>query len=127
MLYRITLIAFLALAGCATSENYEKVLETWIGSKESELVSQWGVPDGFYESENIRYLTYNTSSSGYVPGTPATVRTTIIGNTAYTTQYGGSSGYAYSLNCKTTFSIRNGTIFLWSFEGNDCIADDPDD
>ena len=116
----------LLLIGCATSENYKNILETWVGASESKLVSTWGVPDGVYEIGDIKYLSYKTSISGYVEGTPATYTTTVIGNRAYTTSSGGTSGYSYDRKCETTFSIRNGTVFSWSFKGNDCTALDPD-
>ncbi len=119
------LIAAVFLAGCATSENYEKVLDTWVGSTEAELVSSWGPPNSFYESDGTRFLTYVRSRSGYIPGTAPTYQTTIIGNTAYTSSYGGSPGFSYSKHCKTTFTISGGTISTWRYEGNNCTALDP--
>jgi len=122
-------LVFLAVAwivsGCATTENYEKILDTWVGSTEGQLVQAWGPPAGFYESGTTRYLTYTKSRSGYVPGTAPTYQTTIIGNTAYTSSYGGSPGFSYSRHCKTTFTIQNGVISTWRYEGNDCTALDP--
>jgi hypothetical protein len=127
LLSQVLLLSSLLLVGCATTQNYEKVLDTWVGAKETELVSNWGVPDGFYESGSTKYLTYKNSSSGYVEGTPANYTTTIVGGMAYTTSSGGTSGYSYNYNCDTTFSIRNGTISSWSYKGNNCVAFDPDD
>jgi hypothetical protein len=33
-----------ALAGCATTENYEKALSRWEGVHMDELVRSWGLP-----------------------------------------------------------------------------------
>ena len=121
-------LSFLALlAGCATTENYEKILGTWVGSSERELIQSWGPPSSVYESGGTKYLTYSESASGYIPGTSPTYQTQIIGNTAYTTSSGGSPGFAYNRSCKTTFTLRSDTIVSWRHEGNACVASAPDD
>ena len=55
------------VAGCATRAGYETALSTWVGASEATLLSGWGAPDSFYESEGTKYLTYRkieSSSSG---------------------------------------------------------------
>ena len=42
------IISILLLIGCATSANYQKILDTWIGASESSLVSTWGPPQNAY-------------------------------------------------------------------------------
>jgi len=119
----IGIIGFGLLAGClATEQKYVQVLDTWKGESEQELVASWGVPDSVYQSSSSKpkYLTYNYRKTGYVPGISPTYQTSIIGNTAYTTAYGGSSGYSYNNNCKTTFTIVGSTITSWRYEGNAC-------
>ncbi len=59
----------LLLSAYATTEKYEANLQTWIGAPELEVVRSWGPLDSFYESGEIRYLTYHWSSSGVIPGT----------------------------------------------------------
>jgi len=110
------------VSACATAEKYEAILDTWVGSSENALVDSWGVPDQVYENNGVKYLTYAKSRSGYIPGTAPTYQTQVIGNTAYTSSYGGSSGFAYTRQCKTTFSIVNARISKWRYEGNDCKA-----
>ena len=110
----------LFIAGCATTANYEKILNSWTGSNESSLVSSWGPPTRVYESDDVRYLTYSKSNSGYVPGVAPSYQTTYVGNTAYTTPVGGYSGFAYNNNCTTTFTITNKVITSWRYEGNAC-------
>ena len=117
----ITLIFFV---GCfPTTEGYEQILRTWVGQTEQHLVDKWGIPDSTYSVGEYKYLTYNYRKSGYVLGTaPSSYTTNFIGNTAYTTSYGGTSGYSYTNTCKTTFKLANKRILSWSWEGNSCKA-----
>jgi hypothetical protein len=117
---KLICVAILLLAGCATEAKYEAALKSWVGNSESSLVNSWGPPDSVYENGGTKYLTYQKSRSGYIPGTTPTYQTQIIGNTAYTNSYGGSSGYSYNQNCKTTFTISGGRITNWRWEGNNC-------
>jgi len=119
------IVAILILASCATTENYEKILASWVGQSEGALIRSWGPPDSSYESSSDKYLTYSKSRSGYIPGTQPSYQTQIIGGTAYTTAYGGSPGYSYNRNCKTTFTVSSGTITSWRYEGNACVAHAP--
>ena len=115
-------MAILLLSACATAEKYEAILKSWVGNSESSLINSWGPPDSVYENGGQKYLTYFKSRSGYVPGTSPTYQTQLIGNTAYTTSYGGSPGFAYNQNCKTTFTVSRGKIIQWRYEGNACRA-----
>ena len=117
---KILLWLLVLLTGCATTANYEKSLNSWVGASESSLVDQWGPPSSVYESSGVKYLTYNKSRSGYVPGVAPSYQTTYVGNTAYTSAVGGSAGYGFTNSCTTTFSIRNNVISSWRWEGNAC-------
>ena len=114
------IIPLVLLFGCATTANYEKVLNSWVGSQESALVSSWGPPSSVYQSDRVKYLTYSKSNSGYVPGVAPSYQTTYVGNTAYTSPVGGSPGFAYNSNCSTTFTVTSGVITNWRYEGNAC-------
>lgn len=117
---KICLWLVFVLSACATTEKYEAVLKTWIGSSERELINSWGPPSSVYEVNGDKYLTYQSSRSGYVPGVAPTYQTSFIGNTAYTTSYGGTPGYSYNHHCKTTFTVSGGVINHWRYEGNSC-------
>ena len=120
----ITLIPAMALliAGCATTANYEKILQSWIGMPEIDLVRKWGPPSSVYENGGIRFITYEQSAQGYVPGTAPSYQTTRIGNTLYTQTVGGSPGYTYTQACRTTFEVVNERIASWRWQGNACRA-----
>ncbi len=119
-----TVALFCFAAGCATTENYEKILRSWVGAEELALVRKWGPPQNVYENGGVRFLTYERSAQGYVPGTAPTYQTTRIGNTYTTQAVGGSPGYAYSQRCTTTFEVSSGRIVSWRWEGNACRARD---
>lgn len=118
----ISLMFCLVVSGCATEAKYGELLDTWMGSSESQLIAQWGVPSSVYESGGVKYLTYRNSASGFVPGTPASYQSTVVGNTVYTNRIGGSPGFMINRWCDTTFTIRDGTIIHWSWKGNGCRA-----
>lgn len=100
------LASALVLAGCATTEGFKKIVQSWVGSSESQLIANWGVPIRTHESSGTRYLEYDYQHQGY-----------------YTTC---NSGYCATntihKRCITTFAVRNGVIVNWSFRGNDCKA-----
>lgn len=119
----LTAVAFgFLLAGCATEGKYGQILDTWMGSTESQLISKWGIPSSVYESGGVKYLTYSNSSSGYVPGTAPSYQSTVIGNTVYTNRIGGTPGFVVNSWCDTTFTTRDGVIVHWSWKGNACKA-----
>lgn len=107
---------FLLLSACATEAQYQKNLNSWLGSTESELVEKWGPPDQVYELEGKKYLTYIYSNSNYVP---QTVNSNVIGNSVQTQVYGGYTQHWY---CKTIMTIENKEITNWKYEGNACRA-----
>ena len=114
---------FLTLTACiATTGKYEKKLASWFGQNEQSLIAGWGPPQQVYESGGFKYLTYDWSGSAYIPGTSPTYQTQFIGNTAYTTSYGGSSAVTLNLNCRTTFTLQNGVVSAYRFEGNRCVS-----
>lgn len=119
----ILIVAISLLSACfPTEQGYIQVLETWKGQPEARLVSSWGAPDSSYASGSRKFLTYNDQISGYVPGTSPNYYTSYYGNTAYTTSYGGTSGYSYTENCKTTFTIFRGLIEEITYQGSACVA-----
>jgi hypothetical protein len=115
-------VAVSFLSGCATTENYKKIVDSWIAAKESALVDAWGPPNGFYEIDGVRYLTYSKVNSGYVPGIAPTTTTNYIGGKPYTNTTGGVQGYYYNNNCSTTFTVKDKVVTNWRFEGNACHA-----
>jgi hypothetical protein len=115
-------IATFGIFGCATTANYEKVLQTTIGKSEKDLVAVWGIPQGSYENEGVRYLTYSRSESGVIPGQPARANTVTISGKSYTNMVGGSPAIGYTNACTTIFKIENKLVVSYEYKGNDCKA-----
>ena len=120
---RFLLIASLViLLGCATTANYEKMLNSWVGAPELDLVRRWGPPIQSYETSGRKFLVYSNSRNIFLPGTAPTYTTTVIGNTAYTNRVGGTPAQNIGLSCQTTFEIFQERVVSWRYEGNDCTA-----
>jgi len=86
----LTVVLF-SLAGCATSANYVKILNTWVGATELNLLRAWGVPQQSYNAGGRKFMIYSNSRNFYIPEKAPTYQTTVIGNTAYTKPVGGTA------------------------------------
>ena len=40
----VTLLLVFLVSSCTSKLDHEKVLESWIGAKESALIDKWGTP-----------------------------------------------------------------------------------
>jgi hypothetical protein len=116
------ILLILFVSGCATTEGYKKIVTSWVGSTEINLIRSWGAPQHSYKSGDTKFIVYNSSRNVHIPGTTPTYTTTVIGNTAYTNTTGGTSAQNLQYSCETTFEIKNSKIVSWRFKGNDCKA-----
>lgn len=112
------------LSGCATSERYEEILNTYIGADEDELIEHWGVPDQVYETDKTRFLVYKRSRISSSGGVPPTYYSHINPYTGavYTQSVGGIAPQIQQYRCKTTFGLKDGKVASWQWQGNDCVA-----
>lgn len=126
----------LLAVGCASTENYEEILQSWVGKHEDQLINAWGVPNGTHTMTSgkkvIEYRDNRTAQmGGYTYTAPQTTyhSGSVYGGGAY----GGYSGtsttyttqttptYNVNLSCKTRFTIgESGYVQKWSWEGNNC-------
>lgn len=118
----LTWITVVFLVGCATTANYEAILNSWVGQREVDLVRKWGPPVQSYEAGESKFLVYSSQRNVYMPGVAPSYQTTYIGNTAYTNRVGGSPAYNIGMVCVTTFELKNDRIVSWQWRGNDCKA-----
>lgn len=119
----IAAIAVLA-ASCATTAGYEKMLSSFVGLEEIELVRRWGPPLQTYETGGRRFLSYQSDRTIYRAGTPGIVHTTVIGTTAYSRVLGGVPGSWSRWLCQTVFELDGTKVVAWSHQGNDCRAEE---
>ena len=119
-----------SLVGCATTAGYKAVLNSWVGTNESALISSWGVPQNSYVmADGQRAIEYIKSTNVQTGGhTYTEAKTTYhyygpypVPSTQYVTHQVPIQNFTYW--CKTTFIVNSsGTIQTWRFEGNNCVA-----
>lgn len=111
----IFILITLIITGCATTANYEAVLQTWVGSSEMKLVSSWGPPTGTYAlPDGGKMLTWAKSSGPQAVSGYNAFTKTVTTNT-------------YTNWCNTTFTINtSGTVTNWQHEGNACKSQPPE-
>lgn len=120
----VAIAATLALAACATRAGYEKILNAWVGHSEAALVSSWGAPHRTYDSgSGTRILTFHQESRGSVPILNTQSHQGMVGNIPYYgTTTGGYTHIPYHDYCTTSFTLVDGTVTKWSYQGNTCRA-----
>jgi hypothetical protein len=91
------------LAGCVNqqeinnnrNQEYQKMMNSWMGVSEDSLIGSWGVPNATYQTNNTKFITY------------VQILPTVF-----------IQGIAFHRQCKTTFSINEGKITNWQSQGN---------
>lgn len=122
------IIFFLLILGCATTEKYSKICDSWIGHDINALIRKWGYPkESFALPNGNKVYVFYDSRSVYIPQHKTPTRSTynVYGNTIYGTTTGGQTygGYTIGLNCQTFFETNpSGKIVHWRWKGNDCTA-----
>lgn len=118
--------AVLFLSGCATTANYQTIINNWQGAKIQDLINTWGKPDGAVRQANghIVYL-YTRQHITTVPS-PRALQTpyTYVGNTPIMGHgFTDFSGNTVTLYCHTLFETNAQGIILNSrCQGNNCVA-----
>lgn len=119
---RTILCLCVLLSACATAGKYRTLLDSWVGAPEINLVRSWGPPQQAYQSGDRKFLVYSRQANMVLPGAAPTYQTRVIGNTAYTNQYGGYPAQNVPLSCVTTFEVHEERIVSWQTQGNHCVA-----
>lgn len=110
----------LAVTACHSfgSDNYNQKLSTWMGRPVQALISHWGEPDSQFSINRDTMALVYVKSEKYGAFEP--YRDTLNYEGISSPQYGYSM-YKPVYYCRTTFSVRNGIIVDYAFEGDDCI------
>jgi hypothetical protein len=96
-------------AACATSENYAKQMQTWVGADINRLISAWGPPSNEYTMPN-GHIMYTWL---WVGGTK------VVSN--YNQYLNMTVSHSKTYWCKTTFTASpSGVIEKGQWEGNSC-------
>lgn len=118
------------IAACSVfrgGETYSSQLQQWIGHSEYQLYQAWGYPmQSFYVTPYEKIVTY-VKTSNYGQRNP-------YDNQLYYQGMDSENGWWDKLfgpptenqprnyYCKTTFTVRNSIIVNFSFNGDDCTA-----
>ncbi|MEZ8990095.1 hypothetical protein AB4571_15345 [Vibrio breoganii] len=120
----LLIVVITILSGCATTERYNAILDTWMGHDTEELVNSWGYPDNSFVAPNgNKVYVYGYQASTYVPQTNYTTTTyNAVGGTLYGNSTTNSvGGYTVQHNCTTFFEVdESGTLVNWRWKGNAC-------
>lgn len=111
-------VLMLAIAGCATKARFQKQMDGLLGASEQSLVARMGPPQSVYDNAGTRILTYSQNRTNYIPGSAPTYQ--MIGNTAY--PMGGSDPMIMQLSCTVNFTITDGLVQSYRFQGNNCVS-----
>jgi hypothetical protein len=122
LLFAATSATSLMVVACATTAKFEDRLRQFVGMSEDEVIQRLDPPSSVYQTADTKYITYARARSGYLPGTPPSYQTQIIGNTAYTQPVGGTPGFACTQTCTYTFGLQDRRVATYRFEGNACRA-----
>jgi hypothetical protein len=108
-----------------TSENYEKILDTWVGENISGLVNQWGYPnDQFVSPSGRKVYVYEQSRIIRIPTNKITdVKVKENWDSSYTVT--GKRKYnEIEYVCVTWIETNDaGDIVNWRWEGNNCVSE----
>src|SRR5690242_186651 len=84
--WAVFILSAAVLCGCATTAKYEKILQTWVGAPEAELIKRWGPPDSVYTVDaSTRMLTYYSAGVVSFPGMAPMRETISVNDHFYTT------------------------------------------
>lgn len=109
------------LSACANTQNYEAMLDVWIGKSEKELVMGWGIPDKQYQlDKNTRLISYTAYNTAYYPGTLSTCFGTGSRNAVFSGCSGSIPPTVETYFCETIFTLVNGRVSRWGHRGNNC-------
>lgn len=127
----LLVIGVFLLSGCATTANYQRIVSNWQGRKMSDLISAWGYPDASIKLPGGDTVYMYVHQQNYItPSTPMMTPTIINvnGTPMSAVSYNGMflGGQTMSLSCRTWFEVDpRGNIVNVSFQGNNCIANNP--
>ena len=127
------LLLLMFLIACATEDKYYSKLNSLVGKNESDVLSHFGKPSAQkILPDGQKILTYTKVQNMFVPAEmyEYNIQPFVGANDIY---YPFSQRYIYNplenylgeevtLECKTSFLLKNNIVQNWSTIGNDCVA-----
>lgn len=120
---KLSVFFVLLLAACATKPTYDQTLQQYIGVSEMTLQEEWGIPNNMlYVTPNEKVVTYLRIDNGPIDGNTEPYAGEVAYGPIATPDFGAPQHNTYY--CQTSFTIRNGQVVNYSFNGDDCVSGD---
>lgn len=100
----------LLLSACATTRNYERYLDNWVGKDAGGIVQKWGEPDRINTfADGRKCYEYRFSDRHFDAERAPAGR--------------GRTGPGANVGCITYFFIdpQSNRVLSWKWEGHDCV------
>ena len=121
------LLVVLFLMACNTNGAilYQENLEKWVGMPEPALYDSWGQPNAVWNIDpQTKVVTYITSQNLPINGdTDPYNGVGVAENGLFQDDFGENlwDDQNAMYYCKTSFTITNGVVVNYNFNGDDCI------
>lgn len=120
------ILILLMLSGCSgrhvlwDSSAYSRQLDGYVGQSEASLYSQWGSPDNVVSISPYNKVVSYTEYYSVPLGGQTQPYTDDLNYTAMNQGFTAENTNNYY--CTTSFTIQNGIVTNYSFNGDDCVA-----
>ena len=130
----MTVGAVATLTACATAQDYDNMLNKYMGASEGEIIKKFGTPSAIkIINDNTTVLAYTNIDDVFVPSeyytyTPAGElygQDDVYYPFLNEYQLDGpfwSPGYEVEYMCKTVFLLNDNKVVAWKWQGNNCVA-----
>lgn len=123
----LVLLCIMLLSGCSSDHAaYGNQMQNWVGMSQEALYYSWGEPDNVFSvTPNEKVVTYVKIDDGPVNGnTRPYAGTEVYYPAIEQPDYGFPEGQQSTYYCKTSFTILNNQVVDYTFNGDDCVAED---
>ncbi len=132
----LALGAIALLAACATAQDYDNMLNKYMGASQAEIIKKFGAPSAVkIINDNTTVLAYTNVDNVFVPSEYYTyapagelygqdgVFYPFLNDYDFDSPF-WSPGYEVEYVCKTVFLLQNDKVTAWKWQGNNCVASD---
>ena len=122
----LVITALAATTGCASTASmdatYAQSLARWKGVSRAELVAAWGAPtmEQTVAGDELTYIVQGDFDARR--GAPAMTVARVGDHTVAVAMPPPAPGFGTAITCTTRFTIKDGVVASWTFEGIGCGA-----
>ena len=123
------LMALCILSGCSHLNGaitYQENLQQWVGMPEPSLYDSWGTPNAVWNVDSqTKVVTYVSQENAPINGNTDPYNGVGVDENGISQESFGENLWDDQNNnyyCKTSFTITNGEVVDFNFNGDDCVA-----